>query len=187
MKINRLEIPKIVRAYTIEFIPAIELACRYGVTRAAIYGVLKRAGVNTSYQEQSRIRTVCDHCGANLLVIRSIFRKRLHSFCGAGCYHAWLASPKAEHMGVKKGHSMAKKVIEDSGFFVEYGTVIHWEDDNEANNEVHNLKVFKNQEDHTRYHRCFEVSPMWDGSLYENKPSPEKARETRHIATAREE
>lgn len=89
MKINRLEIPIIARLYTSEFVSAIELARRYNVTRAAIYGLLKRAGINTSYQEQAHITTTCDYCGSTITKLRSVLRKYKHCFCNGACSGAW--------------------------------------------------------------------------------------------------
>lgn len=89
MKINRLEIPIIARLYTNEFVSAIELARRYNVTRAAIYCLLKRAGINTSYQEQAHITTTCDFCNSPITKLRSVIRKYKHAFCNSACSGAW--------------------------------------------------------------------------------------------------
>jgi predicted DNA-binding protein YlxM (UPF0122 family) len=113
MKINRLEIPNIVRLYTTEFVPAIELARRYDVTRAAIYGVLKRAGVNTSYSVQAHVQTLCDYeqCGQTITKLRSVIRKNKHAFCNSGCYGAWKRNNKRKEVLDKIKNLPEKEII----------------------------------------------------------------------------
>jgi hypothetical protein len=43
------------------------------------------------------------------------------------------------------------------------GYVIHHKDRNTLNNNPSNLMVFRNQGDHIRHHRGFDVEPVWAG------------------------
>ena len=170
MKINPNDRETIVKAYTIEFIPMIELARRYNVTRMAIWKLLNAVGVDTTKQA-AHIKTICDNCGKETSVIRSVISKRLHSFCNHNCYYAWLKREEAKHPLLTSRHCMriARQMVEKSGFFVENEMVVHHEDRNETNNELHNLKVFASQGDHVQYHRGFTVLPLWEGTNYTNQ------------------
>lgn len=187
MKINRLEIPNIVRAYTTELIPVIELSGRYGITRSGIYSILHAAGVSTRYEVSAHIKTTCDNeaCGKEIDVVRSVYRKRLRNFCKSDCYYEWLNRENKKHPLVsnRQGMRVAKKVVESTGFFVDYGMVVHHEDRNNLNNELHNLRVFKSNGEHVQYHRGGGTIPIWDGRDHPNKPSPEIKRHAKHIAS----
>jgi hypothetical protein len=63
----------------------------------------------------------------------------------------------------RQGQRIARKIVAKL-FPLEPGHVVHHEDRNAFNNEPFNLKVFQTQGDHTRYHRGFEVEPLWDGA-----------------------
>jgi hypothetical protein len=168
MKINRLEIPAIISAYTNELIPMITLAQRYNVTRAAIYRILKHHNVDTSKKTAAHIKTVCTNCGKEITVTRCIKRHQLHSFCSNECYHSRLHRRDPNNPLITNRHvmRMARKTVEQHGFFVEPGMIVHHEDRNKSNNEPHNLKVFATQGDHVRHHRGFTVLPVWEGINY---------------------
>jgi hypothetical protein len=43
--------------------------------------------------------------------------------------------------------------------------VVHHINRNTLDNSLSNLMVFRNSGDHIRFHRGFDVEPLWDGSI----------------------
>lgn len=139
----------------------ISLADKYGVTRQAIYKLLKRSGIDT---RKRRIRVSCSSCGNILLRTKARVRRQNAHFCNYECYHAYLEAGNGNpYIHNRYGQKIGRKIV--SHFFdLEDGMIVHHEDRNTLNNLPHNLKVFAYQGDHIRHHRGFEVTPLWDGS-----------------------
>ena len=161
MKIAHKEQVNIIEAYEIQFKPIITLAKQYGVTRQAIYKILWQAGIDTT---KKRLPVSCDVCGTEHLRPRCQIRNRKHMFCSPECYHAYLEAGNGNpYIASSHGGRMARKIVAEH-FPLELTHIVHHEDRNQFNNEPINLKVFRNQGDHVRYHRGFDIQPLWDGS-----------------------
>lgn len=159
-KLTQRDKVDIIEAYTALFTPMIELAEKYDVTRQAIWKVLKKAGVDTSKQ---LIKVSCTTCGAVLSRPKCRIRKQKHHFCDYDCYFAYLDAGNGNpYLANRHGQRIARRVVEQF-FKLEEGHIVHHEDRNTLNNTPQNLKVFACQGDHVRYHRGFEVEPLWCG------------------------
>jgi hypothetical protein len=153
----------IIEQYTNGLVPMIKLSEQYGITRQGIHKVLRRAGVDTSKQAANMVVS-CTVCGTETPRLRCQVRNMKHHFCSNECYFAWLkhgnGNPLIMH---KQGMRTARKVVQEYHALLPK-EVVHHEDRNQFNNHPSNLKVFKNQGDHIRYHRDFLVPIIWDGS-----------------------
>lgn len=150
----------IINRYQNEFIPMIYLASEYGVTRQAIYKILKRAGVDTS---KRLIPVSCTTCGSECYRNKANIRTRNHIFCTRQCYDIWLQAGNGfPPLISRKGQKLARSIVSQY-FSLQKGHVVHHEDRNDLNNDLKNLRVFANQGDHVRYHRDCDVQPIWDG------------------------
>ena len=150
----------IIHAYADTFTPMIELAKKYGITRQGVFKILKQAGVDTS---KRRLPVSCDACGTEVLRTKARIRRQLHHFCSEDCYYAFLQAGNgfpyiASHYGQRLGRSIVSQ-----HFALQDGNIVHHEDRNELNNVLSNLRVFACNGDHVRYHRGFDVKPIWDG------------------------
>lgn len=164
-RLTDIERVDIVRGYTVDLIPMIALAERYAITRQGVYKVLRKAGVDTRKGIASWILCSCSCCGKEILKRRGIVRKNKHQFCNELCYFAWLkhgnGNPLIMHrQGARVAHDVVKKY-----HTLLPGELVHHEDRNQNNNHISNLRVFKNQGDHIRYHRGFIVPIVFDGSM----------------------
>lgn len=159
MRITSNDIVNIVHAYTVELVPMIELAKRYNVTRQAIYKVLRKAGIDTS----KRLTPVsCTVCGNEMLRTRPRIRNQKWHFCDHKCYSAWL-NAGGRWIEWRQGSRIARSKVSEV-FGLQPGHIVHHENKNQYDNRIENLRVFRNQGDHVRYHRGFDVDPLWDGS-----------------------
>lgn len=157
----------IVRRYTEELEPMISIAKFYNVQRQTIFLILKKLGIETSKEKAGNIIVTCTMCGKESKKLRSKVRKNKHIFCNSACYYAWLDRESAnrhKYIDSMTGRREARKTVSQ---YIELKEeyIIHHEDRNQLNNDVKNLKVFKCQGDHVRYHRGFRVFIVWDGSL----------------------
>lgn len=150
----------IITRYRDEYIPTIQLAKQYGVTRQAIYKILKKSGINTS---KRLILVSCTACGGQVYKNKATIRKRKHVFCNRTCYTAWLQAgnglPMLEN---RPGQRIARSIISQY-YNLQNDHIVHHEDQNQYNNILDNLRVFANQGDHVRYHKGYDVNPIWDG------------------------
>ncbi len=151
----------IIRAYTEQLTPVITLAKQYGMTRPGIYKVLKRAGIDTS---KHKIIVSCSTCGVEIERNKCQIRKSLNHFCNHDCYFAFLEAGNGNpYIQNRQGQRIARKKVAEL-FDLQPGNIVHHDDRNTLNNMLHNLKVFRNQGDHVRYHRGFTVEILWDGA-----------------------
>lgn len=152
----------IIQAYTIDLEPIMSIAIRYHKSRHAIWKMLKKAGVDTSKQ---KVPVSCETCGSVLNRQKSQIRKNKNHFCNMICYQAFLEAG-ASHLTPaeqRKGSRIARKIVAKY-FKLQPDNIVHHEDRFSLNNQPWNLRVFKTQGDHIRYHRGFDVEPIWDGS-----------------------
>jgi len=151
----------IVHAYEVDLESMVDIAKRYSVSRQCIYKVLKRAGVDTS---KRRLPVSCEVCGSITYKPKCQIRARKHMFCSADCYHAWLQAGAAgvSTSDQRKGSRLARAKVSEY-FTLQPGHIVHHENHNPLDNRLENLRVFACQGDHIRYHRGFDVDPIWDG------------------------
>jgi len=154
------DIDHIIQSYR-EFTPMTQIAKQYNVTRQRIWQILKQAGINTS--KNGGVKVTCDFCGTTFQKPRCQVRKRLHCFCSVDCYYNWLEKRKSNYEPWRHGMRIARKTV-SKYFNLKDHHIVHHEDGDNKNNELWNLKIFENQGDHIRYHRGFDVTPIWEGN-----------------------
>ena len=155
----------IIEAYETKLETMINLAKRYGVTRQAVYKILKRAGIDTT---KRKLVISCSTCDKEFERHKGRIRKQKFHFCSPECYHAFLdAGGKLPYVASRHGQRLARNKVSEY-FELKENNVVHHEDRNCLNNTLENLKVFRNQGDHVRYHRWGSdyVEPIWDGATY---------------------
>jgi predicted DNA-binding protein YlxM (UPF0122 family) len=151
----------IIRAYTEQLMPMLELANQYNITRQGIWKLLKRSGVDTS---KHKLIVSCSTCQKEIKRNRCLIRKSLNHFCCNKCYYAFLETGNGNpYIQNRQGQRIARKKVAEL-FDLQPGNIVHHDDRNTLNNMLHNLKVFRNQGDHVRYHRGFTVEILWDGA-----------------------
>jgi YHS domain-containing protein len=147
----------IIEGYKNNLIPMIELAKCYDVTRTAIYKTLKKAGVDT---KKGLIEVSCSNCNSTIPAHKSRIRNQKYIFCDRDCYINFLKNNN--YIQSRHGQRIARQIISEH-FNLGDKMVCHHEDGNCLNNDINNLRVFHNQGDHIRYHRGFDVNPIWNG------------------------
>lgn len=163
MKLTAKDKVDIVREYTEQLTPMIELAKRYKMTRQGIHKMLRLYGINTA--KQGGIAVSCYTCNKEIKRYKHHVRKRKHLFCCIECYYAYLQAgashltPTEQRRGGRRS-----RIIVNKYFQLEPGHIVHHEDRCSLNTELWNLRVFRNQGDHIRYHRGFDVEPIWSGA-----------------------
>jgi hypothetical protein len=96
MVIKPEEYEKIKRMYLNGLLPVIVIAKRFNVTRAAIYKVLGKAGVDTG--KHGKIELICLHCGKEYSLHRFEIRKlrERYKYCGKRCFAKACSTPPSE-------------------------------------------------------------------------------------------
>ncbi len=153
-----LSIEEVIRLYTVAHLTCEEIGKKYGVTRQAVAGRLKKAGVKSGQGE--RVAIQCDHCKAAISVTRKRWRTNMKNFCNGHCYYASLERGYwASRQGCRRARAVVAKFLR-----LEKDYIVHHEDRDQRNNQVENLRVFADQAAHMAYHRGRRVVPLWDGS-----------------------
>lgn len=176
MKINPAQTEEIIKAYTSDLTPMIALAKKYGVSRMAIWKILNRYNIDTTKAGAANIQAVCNHCGKKVMKKRCQYRKTLHTFCTHRCFSLWLNRDTKNPLVTNRQAGRAARRIVSECFNLQPWHIVHHEDRNEINNALENLRVFESQSDHVRYHRGFNITPIWIGSA-DSKPLPVQEQE----------
>ena len=163
MKLSKGDASAIIKAYTINLTPMIVLASRYGVTRMAIWKLLKRNGVDTDKYTAANILTVCNWCKKPITKKRCQIRNAKHLYCNHTCYAAWLNRSDKKLIVSRQGMRLARKEIKKH-FNLLPGHVVHHIDRNNLNNSISNLMVFASSGEHISYHREGTAIPIFNGS-----------------------
>jgi len=142
----------------------IAIAKHYQMSRQGVYQIIKAAGIDT--RKTGGIEVSCYCCQKVIKKPRCQVRKAKHLFCNQDCYDAYLKAGNGAGPLIinRQGARIARKIIAQY-FDIQPSHIPHHKDRNQLNNVPQNLMVFRCQGDHVRYHRGFEVEPLWDGSL----------------------
>ncbi len=163
MKLTNKEQGNIIEAYN-NLTPMITLAEQYGVTRQAIWKLLNKYGCDTS---KRLILVSCTTCGKEILRTKGRIRKQLHHFCDENCYYVFLEAGNGfPYIQNRHGQRIARSIV-SKHFTLGTNHIVHHENRNTLDNRLKNLKVFRNQGDHVRHHRGFDVEPLWSGTSVE--------------------
>jgi len=154
---------EIIRAFTQGLEPVIGLAATWGLSRQAVYKILKQAGVNTS---KGKIKVSCSACGEEIERPKSKVRGKKHIFCNYECMSAYRKASMEIGVRRESWHRIARRKIQVRFPGLKKGHVVHFIDGKVYNCLETNLMVFKNLGDHARWHRFEEgsgVEVLWRG------------------------
>jgi len=133
------------------------------LTDRSILRWLNRQGIFTDKEYSFKV-VRCKQCGKLFKKHRYLWRKSKDHFCCKEHYWEYLNNPE-----YNRNVWMMRKAREElvqCGFLRSPENVVHHIDGNTENNDFTNLMVFKNQSDHSRWHRGDRslVEPLWAGS-----------------------
>lgn len=141
-------------------VPIIELARKYKVSRQAIWKMLRKAEVKTS---KRKIKVLCSVCGKEIYRGKARIRNQKNHFCSWECWKAFLEAGNGfPYIQNRNGQKIARAIVSEY-FKLESGNIVHHENRDDLDNRPENLKVFCNQGDHIKYHRGFDIEPIWEG------------------------
>lgn len=160
--ISRLQEVDIVDAYINRLERMSDLARKHSITRQAVWKILQKNGIDT--KKTGGMQVSCYTCGKEFKKPKCQVRMQKHVFCCEDCYFAFLdAGRGGVYVPSRQGQRIGREKVKKY-FDLQESHIVHHEDRNNLNNNEYNLRVFRNQGDHVRYHRGFEVEPIWDGS-----------------------
>jgi hypothetical protein len=149
-----------------EKIKTLQLAA--GVSRVAVYDVLKRNGIEVSRRLVLTLK--CRFCGEKYEKPRSHVKGDNGGYCSIQCFHAdrSIAGEYSKTGGCmarvneslrdiepatdRKLGKLCVDTLAAAGIFLKVGEVIHHKDFDRRNFAVDNLQVFKNQSEHMKFH-----------------------------------
>lgn len=159
------EVLEIVSAYQDRMEKVESIAKKYGVSRPGIYKVLKRMEIDTSKGGPNVVLFVtCTACGESVPKYRSEIRRSKHAFCSTDCVKTYQKHGAGKTAMVRKHGLEVARVVASQHFALRPENVVHQENDNAFDNSLGNLKVFRTQGDHVRYHQGAVVPILWDGA-----------------------
>ena len=154
---------EIIRAFTQDLEPVIGLAATWGLSRQAVYKILKQAEVNTA---KGKVKVSCSACGGEVLRPKSKLRDRKHIFCNHACHNAYRSAVREISTSRAMWHRVARRKIQVRYPKLKKSHVVHFIDGKVYNCMETNLMVFKNLGDHARWHRSginSGVEVLWRG------------------------
>lgn len=155
----------IIKGFTERMEPVIGLAEMWGLTRQAVYKILKQAGVDTT---KGKIKISCSACGEEVLRPRSKIRDRKRIFCNQTCYSAYRSAAREVSTKRANWHRVSRRKIQVKFPGLKKAHVVHFIDGKVYNCMETNLMLFKNLGDHARWHRYGEesgVEVLWRGDV----------------------
>ena len=159
-RLTKTQKVNIINAYASNLTPMIMLASEYGITRQGIYKILRQAGCDTT---KHRIPVSCTVCGTEIQRTKARIRRQLNHFCSESCYYAFLEAGNGFPYIYSRTRQRRARAIVSQYFQLQASHIVHHENKNTLDNRLLNLKIFATQGDHLRYHRGFDVQPVWDG------------------------
>ena len=154
--LNETERKEIVRKFVEELIPMAALATEYGISRQAIHKIIRKAGIDIV--AAAKVKKTCAVCNRTVIVARNRARQVNTLTCSRECYYAYLK--RNGYRPNNQGSRFARKLV-SMYHELKRGEVVHHIDGDQSNNRLENLMVFASQADHLRYHRGFEIKPVW--------------------------
>jgi len=152
--------PHIIVSITEHLVRVQDVAAQYGVSRAVIYRVLQKHGVQLS----GILLVNCAHCGKEFEAGRARLRRARKVYCKAAHYYAAIHNPT--FISNRQGQRRARAAVA-MFFHLRERHVVHHQDGNEGNNDPSNLMVFRDHADHMRWHRGggqeSGAIPLWRG------------------------
>ena len=135
-----------------------------GVSRQAVYGMLKVIGVMKDRREVLTLR--CLFCGEVFDRPRSHVKSEGSGYCCSSCYHADRsmygeygeyggALSRSDDVPVVSDRQLGRiavRVLSETGIVLEPGEVVHHRNGDRRDFGISNLKVFRNQSEHMKYH-----------------------------------
>ena len=155
----------IIKGFTERMEPVIGLAAMWGLSRQAVYKILKHAGVDTA---KGQVKVSCSACGGEIERPKSKLRDRKHVFCNHQCVSAYRSAAREVSTKRANWHRVARRKIQVKFPGLKRSHVVHFIDGKVYNCMETNLMVFKNLGDHARWHRFGEesgVEVLWRGDV----------------------
>ena len=153
---------QIIEAYDNDLMPMINLAQQFNVTSRTIHRILNKAGIDTT---KRKLPVSCTVCGTKLMRTKGRIRKQKNHYCNQECWRIHLQNGVGTpYVRSTYGSRVARSIVSEY-FELTEDNVVHHENRDCLDNRITNLKVFRYQGDHLRYHRGFDVEPVWDGSF----------------------
>lgn len=132
------------------------------VTGRSVLRYLRKQSIDTGTTKKE---VICEQCGVSFQKVRCVFRRSRRHFCNKACYWKYLYNPN--YIRSIYGMRQARKRVRECGYLVVAGEVVHHIDGDTTNNIPNNLAVFKNQSDHSLWHKRggveSGVEPVWSG------------------------
>lgn len=161
MALTQKQRSQIIEAYDHDLIPMITLGQQFNVTARTIHRILNKAGIDTT---KKKLPVSCTVCGTKIMRIKSRIRKQKNHYCTTEYWRVHLQNGVGTpYVRSVYGCRVARSIVSQH-FKLDDNNVVHHENRDCLDNRLHNLKVFRYQGDHLRYHRGFDVEPIWDGS-----------------------
>jgi len=158
-KLTPEEKADIIIAYQTNLVPMLELAKKYGKSRAGIWKTLQKAGVNTT---KRRLPVTCHACGKQVLKPKCQIRKAKYCYCTFDCYMEYIRETGQSYVKNRGGQRRARSAV-GRHFELKENMIVHHENKDTLDNRLTNLRVFSDHSEHMRYHRSGEAIPLWDG------------------------
>ena len=167
--VPRDEYQTITDDFTVKLMPVIAIAKRYGVSRACIYKILKKLGVNTTKGiGNTMLEVSCDYCQKVITRNKAKIRNQIRNFCNFDCYYSFIRhnNSNGPYRANRHGQRIAREKVSQV-FDLQSGNVVHHVDRDCYNNRWDNLMVFVTNGDHLRFHRLGPeyVEPLWVGTM----------------------
>ncbi len=164
MNVKRLLKPQdIVVLATVQHLSPAMIAPIAGISRQAVWKILRDQGVNTSKGTggATRVKYECSFCGKPCETERQRFRDSINHYCSKECYYADIENQNYHPW--KQGRRLARAIVSQH-FHLKDGNVVHHKDGDNRNNDRSNLAVYRSQADHVSSHRGGKARPIWDGA-----------------------
>lgn len=159
MKQSKLPPQDVVYHYTVNHLTYEEIGKLYGVTRQAVYKVIKKQGITT--QQGEHVDCECAYCGKSFTKTRKRWKSTMYHYCSENCYFASRENPA--YLPWRQGLRLARAIV-GQHFQLQPGHVVHHVDGNNHNNNLSNLWVFASNAEHTAFHHGKRrVDPLWKG------------------------
>jgi hypothetical protein len=149
----------LITLYTKEHLTLRAIADRARVTASAVQRRLRRAGV--SAKDGQWMTVICSYSGGQESFKRQRCFRNRKPFCSKECYLASRENPRLAHW---KNGGHAIRAIVNKHFDLQREHVVDHKDGNQSHNELINLRVFADQDEHRRRPRGARGLVLWDGA-----------------------